>query len=353
METADCAAAIDPRIEAGDRADELDRFLAGARDRGEPALVLATIGGAVGDAPRPVLSTYDISLDLPGEASVRGRRLPAGTRPRLAGGLAAPDRDLGLRLLERPADAPWWALKPTSGTLRPILTDALGDPVVAAWTSPGEDQRWYLVPTPVDWNAVVDWLVHHALPAYVPEALRRAPAALLVDDDLQTVAVAAARQALTEMEQRHADERARLETELREARAAADTVRSGLLSGTGAEALEAVSIVLASAGFATESQATAVVATLGAHRRLVEVPSTGGVLVVDPERRPPEGDDEPPVIAPRALFDWWRASDWGSIRAAVLGKDAQADDPAPPPSSSPEAPGPSRWRSWLRPRDVG
>jgi hypothetical protein len=224
METGDCAAAIDPGL--GDGADELDRFLAGARGRGEPALVLATIGDATGDAPRPVLSKYDASLDLPGEASVRGRRLPAGTRPRLAPGLDAADRDLGRRLLERPADAQWWALKQTGGELRPILTDALGDPVVATWTSSGQDQRWYLVPTPVDWGALLDWLVHHALPAHVPEALRRVESTLPADVDLETDAEAAARQALTEMERRHAAERARLEGELREARAA--RVRSWL-----------------------------------------------------------------------------------------------------------------------------
>jgi hypothetical protein len=216
METGDCAAAIDP----GDGAGELDRFLAGARERGEPALVVATIGDAAADAPRPVLSSYDALLDLPGGASVRGRRLPAGTRPRLASGLDAADRELGRRLLERPADAPWWALKPTGGELRPILTDALGDPLVAAWTSPGQDQRWYLLPTPFDWGATLDWLVHHALPARVPEALRRVRSPLPVDDDQESKAEAAARQALTEMEQRHADERARLEGELREARAA-------------------------------------------------------------------------------------------------------------------------------------
>jgi hypothetical protein len=207
-------------------AGELDRFLAGARSRGEPALVIATIGAAVGDAPRPVLSTFDAVLDLPGDASVRGRRLPAGTRARLGSGLDAPDRDLGLRLLARPADAPWWALQRSGGGLQPILSDALGDPVVAAWTSPGDEQRWYLVPTPVDWGTMLDWLVHHALPARVPEALRRARTPLPGDVDLETRAEATARQALAEMEQRHADERARLEGELREARAA--RVRSWL-----------------------------------------------------------------------------------------------------------------------------
>jgi hypothetical protein len=178
---------------------------------------------------------------------------------------------------------------------------------------------------------------------------------------VETDAEAAARQALTEMEQRHADERARLEGELRAARAAADAVRRGLLCGTDAEVAEAVSIVLASAGFATEdvddelgeARGPAVLATRGGHRRLVEISSTGVVLVVDPDHRPPERDDELSVVAARALFDWWRVADWGSIRAAVLGEDAAAAASAAAPTSPtfPEDQGPSGWRSWLRPRN--
>src|SRR6266542_2042095 len=45
-ETSDCAAALNPSIFHGPGADELQRFLAGAGSRQEPALVIATIGDA-------------------------------------------------------------------------------------------------------------------------------------------------------------------------------------------------------------------------------------------------------------------------------------------------------------------
>jgi hypothetical protein len=83
--------------------------------------------------------------------------------------------------------------------------------VVAVWTPPPHDQRWYVIPDATDWNAVVDWLVHQALPAYVPGALRRARSQQFVDPDLQTPAELVARHALAEMALRHAEERARLE----------------------------------------------------------------------------------------------------------------------------------------------
>jgi len=53
---------------------------------------------------------------------------------------------------------------PAEGELHPILIDALGDPVVAAWTPPSGDRRWYDIPDATDWNNVLDWLVHRALP---------------------------------------------------------------------------------------------------------------------------------------------------------------------------------------------
>ena len=44
METSDSAAALDPSIYAGHAAEELERFLAGARVRDETAIVVATMG---------------------------------------------------------------------------------------------------------------------------------------------------------------------------------------------------------------------------------------------------------------------------------------------------------------------
>jgi hypothetical protein len=145
METSDCAAALEPNIFHDRGAKELQRFLAGANARNETALIIATIG-EVGDAsPRWPLATADASLSLPElRGSISGTRLPGGARPSLAPGLSPADRDLGLRLLNRPADAPWWILRlsgvflepgdgspPTchqpGGELQPILVDGLGD----------------------------------------------------------------------------------------------------------------------------------------------------------------------------------------------------------------------------------
>ena len=164
METSDCPVALVPGFFAGQGDDERDRFLAGARRRGELALVVAVIGDASHDSPRSVLSRFDSSVYLSNTfTSVDGRRLPAGTRPEMASDLGSADRDLALRLLTRPADAPWWSLHlsgahgergdgsgsvdyPAEGQLQPILVDALGDPVVAAWIPPSGDQRWYVIP---------------------------------------------------------------------------------------------------------------------------------------------------------------------------------------------------------------
>jgi hypothetical protein len=388
METSDCAAALNPSIFHSRGADELHRFLAGARSRQEPALVIATIGGADDDVPRSVLSRDDASVHLPGlHCSISGRRLPTGSRPTLAAGLPAADRDLGLRLLGRPAAAPWWRLAlhgltaypgaggpPVSyepeGELRAILVDALGDPVVGVWTPPTGDQHWYVIPDATDWNSVVDWLVQQALPAYVPDALRRARSPQFVDPDLQTPAELQARHALADMERRHAEERARLEDELKRSRAAAEAVRYGLLYGTSKELVDAVDAVLQQAGFATVNLDTELggtrsadlLATLGQQRRLVEVKAASGAaseaLVADlqrhlatwPELRPqqPVGGGvlivnhqhrlEPsqraaqvyrraefvaaltvPVISTRTLLDWWRAADWAAVRDAILG----------------------------------
>jgi hypothetical protein len=151
METSDCGAALDPSIFHGHGADELERFLAGTRSRQETAIVIATIGDAEDNSKRSVLSRYDASVSLPGfHGAISGRRLPAGTRLALATELSRADRDLGLRLLSRPSEAPWSA--PTlsglthlpgaggasityapKGELHPILVagphEDVGDPV--------------------------------------------------------------------------------------------------------------------------------------------------------------------------------------------------------------------------------
>jgi hypothetical protein len=131
---------------------------------------------------------------------------------------------------------------------------------------------------------VVDWLIHQALPGYVPDALRRARSPHFVDPDLQTQAELRARQALADMAVRHAEEKARLEEELERARAATEGVRYGLLYGTGKELVDAVDAVLKDAGFATlnldeelgKTRSADLLATFQQQRRLIEIKSTGG-----------------------------------------------------------------------------
>jgi hypothetical protein len=205
METSDCAAALEPSIFHSSGGKELQRFLAGATARHETALLVATIGNADDDSPRWPLATADASISLPEfRGSIGGTRLPAGARPLPAAGLSPTDRDLGLRLLNRPVNAPWWILKLSGivlqprdgstalthcepgGNLLPILVDGLGDPVVAAWVPEEDVQRWYVIPDVTDWDGILDWLIHRALPTYVPNALRRARSPHFIDPDFQT-----------------------------------------------------------------------------------------------------------------------------------------------------------------------
>ncbi len=419
METSDCAVAVEPSIFHNPGPAELDRFLAGARRRGELALVVTVIGDVTDDSPRHPLARFDASVHLSKTfTSVSGRRLPAGARPEIAPNLDPADRDLAIRLLTRPAAAPWWGLdlngavlergdgsgsetREAEGELHPILIDALGDPVVAAWTPPSGDQRWYVIPDDTDWDNVLGWLMHRALPEYVPAALRRARSPHFVDPDLQTADELAARQALTELESRYAQEKLRLETNLRLAVSSAEPVRYGLLYGTGAELVAAVAAVLAAAGLITvdldealgDTKSADLLVSAGPERRLVEVkaasgpaqeslvghlqrhldtwpqlrpdePVSGGVLVVNHQHRRhpsertarvysrPEFVDAltVPVLSTVALFNWWRTSDWTAIRTAVLGAGPPTIGPAPtaPTSSTPTAPTapPPRRRWW-------
>jgi hypothetical protein len=419
METSDCAVALEPSIFHGHGADELDRFLHGARSRSELALVVAVIGDADDDRARSPLTRFDSSVRMNKTlTSIYGRRLPAGTRPVIVPELSSADRDLAMRLLSRPADAPWWSLHLSGsqverrvgsgpetyepeGRLQPILVDGLGDPLVAAWTSPSGDQRWYIIPDATGWASVLGWLVQQALPEYVPGALRRARSPLFTDPDLQTTAELDAWRALGDLEARYAAEKLYLEEALREAQARAEDVRYGLLYGTGTELVRAVAAVLAAAGLSTVDLDEALGATSsadllvsgGGQARLVEVkaasgaapelmvshlqrhldtwpqlrpdePVAGGVLVVNdqhrlhPSERTTQVYSRPEfvaslhvtVVSTLELFRWWRTEDWVAIRAAVIGGDA--DPSAPAAGAAPREAGPatpmsarrSRWR---------
>ncbi|MFE6522290.1 hypothetical protein [Streptomyces sp. NPDC057794] len=268
MDTSTCAAAINPSHFSGHGADEYVRFLSGAASRGEPALIIATMGTADDDEDRlrSVFGRPGGRVDFRHfNGAIVGERLLEGAEVSLVPDLDAADRDLGLRLLNRPASAPWWAMtvrasalegprgttpRDPEGELVPILVDSLGEPVVARWTSGDGQQIWYVIPDGVDWNQVVDWLVQRALPEHVPAALRRVRSRHHVDPALETPAETQARSSLQELERRYLQDKARLEDELKQARQEAEPVRTGLLYGSGSELEDAVAVVLRAAGFA-------------------------------------------------------------------------------------------------------
>jgi hypothetical protein len=303
VDTSDCAVAVNPGIFASYGASEYDRFLGGAQRRGELALVIATIGNVNDDSRRNLLSRFDSSVYL-GDiyTSGYGQRLPPGARVGIVPDLSGADRDLALRLLNRPADAPWWSLElggtheirgdgsgetyhAPEGQLQPILVDALDNPVAAVWVPPAGGQRWYIIPDATDWDNILSWLMQRALPEYVPDALRRARSPHFADPDLQTAGERAARQALEDLDARYAEERLPLEQALREAETHAEPVRYRLLYGTGDELVRAVAQVLADAGLRTVDldkelggtrSADLLVGADGRLWRLVEVKSASG-----------------------------------------------------------------------------
>ncbi|MEW1734373.1 hypothetical protein AB0346_00280 [Nocardia beijingensis] len=271
------------------------------------ALVISMLGRAGDDdLIRSATTAADDSLLLPGfQGSINARRLPVGACPQLADGLSAADRDLGNRLLGRPAGAQWWTLAlastalasgtgygvqkvfPPPGALEPILVDPVGKPVVAAWVPAHQNQRWYIVPDAIKWSSVIDWLVQQAIPYYIPGAPRRFRTAGFVDPAWETPREQQAREAIADMEIRHLEERARLEAEREDARRAAEGVRDGLLWGSGGELVRAVEQVLSDARISTID----LDASEKAHGRRICSPA--------PKDRPVSSRSNPRAAAPR------------------------------------------------------
>ncbi|WP_280250264.1 hypothetical protein [Nocardia abscessus] len=422
-ETVDCVAALEPGHFSNPGREEYSRLLAGAKERGEMALVICTLGRTDDDPVGSATASADDSLLLPGfQGSVVARRLPVGARSRLATDLNAADRDLGNRLLARPRGEPRWTLTvgglvldspgrgvekafPPPGVLEPILVDSLGNPVVAAWVPAQQDQRWYIVPGSVDWTPLINWLVQQAIPHYVPDAPRRFRLTGFVDPALQTPREVQAREAITAMEARHLKERTRLEADWEEARRTAETVRDGLLYGTGDELVRAVEQVLTDAGLSTRdldagekgTWSADLFASAGGAARLVEVksesgrakeglvgdllrhldtwraerpgePVSGGTLIVNyqrriaPEQREPQVYSRPEfvkaltvkVVGTVDLFHWWKESDWPAICEAVLGEAVSAQANRSTATIEPAAPAAGERRGrWLRRRRRG
>ncbi|GAA3667063.1 hypothetical protein GCM10022237_28800 [Nocardioides ginsengisoli] len=313
QETADCVAAIDPGHYAGRGDTERKRFLAGAKSRGEVAVVIAGIGHAVANNPYSwnIFGPPGGRVWVTGYTTISGRRLPAGTRPQLADDLSPADRDLALRIVNQSSDnSAWWSLNlegattvrgdgwggetrhQAEGRLVPILVDGLGDPIVAAWMSDTEDECWYIIPDGTDWDTVLGWLIAHGLPELVPSALRRVRSSHFEDPALQTRSERDASQALTKLEEEYDRERSAIHERLDAARVRAERVRDGLLFGTGAQVVVAVRTVLEDCGLSVidldaqfDGKSADLLATgPGGRRRLIEVKATAGMPGEDKAR---------------------------------------------------------------------
>ncbi|MFD8947549.1 hypothetical protein ACFV0B_01645 [Streptomyces xanthophaeus] len=386
QETGDCAAILSPVRGPATASEPYKRYAAGARQRGETALVVACIGA--GTRSHNVFSgTVAPGIHLPHYyGSISANPLPAGVSPEVADGVDHAEHDLGTRLLNRPPDT-WYRLTylketssshpgvarmwppPGEGELRPILVDGLGDPVAGVWMPAGGDARWFVVPHGTDQRLLVEWLVQHALPAYVPGALTRARSPLLRDLAFATDAEARLVETIAEEQRAHERRQSELKQQLAELRAVADPLRDRLLFGTGRPLEDAVHDVLKAAGATVTclddvygTKSADLLAEYGGRRVLVEVksannraaqslpdkllkhlntwpsltgtePVDGGVLVVNHQIKLPPAQRDAEVYADRAfadaltvpvigsarLFDWWRREDWDAVLDAVFG----------------------------------
>ncbi|MFE6496297.1 hypothetical protein [Streptomyces sp. NPDC057748] len=419
QETGDCAAVLSSDRGPATGLEPYKRYAAGARQRGETVLVVA--GAGAGERRHNVFSgTVAPGIHLPHHyGSISVNPLPAGVSPELADGLDHAEHDLGTRLLNRPPDT-WFRLTylmesrsshpgaarvwppPGEGELRPILIDGLGDPVAGVWVPTGGGARWFVVPHGTDQRLLVEWLVQHALPAYVPGALTRARSTLVRDPALATDAEARLVETIAEEQRAHERRQTELQQQLAELRAVADPLRDGLLFGTARPLEDAVHDVLVAAGaevtrlddvFGTES--ADLLAEYGGRRVLVEVksannrpphslpdkllkhlntwpgltgtePVDGGVLVVNHQiKLPPAQRDAEvytdrafadaltmPVIGSARLLDWWRREDWDAVRHAVFGATGATGGAQPSeiavPDTDPKASGRPSLLSRLR-----
>ncbi len=392
FDTADCAVALQPSVFAGRGADEFARFRQGAKSRDEIALVISSI-----DDPEAESSAIRSIFGPPGgsvsigqtSTSVDGRLLGAEARVRLVNNLGDADGDLGRRLMNLNPAPRWHSFSlsgstlssyrgtehhPAEGRLLPILETELGEPVVAAWLSPDGVERRYIVPAETPSRLLLQWMVSHALPEFVPGAMRRARRQLGTDIFLMTRSERAARTALADFEANHVARKEELEAKLEEAQAAASAIREGLLYGTGQQLVDAVRAVLEAAGVTVvdldekfgDTKNADLLCTYGAHSRLVEVKGVsgnaserlyqdllrhlrewtslpgstevdGGALILNHEHRklPQERSGRPfkrpeflaaqaePIVTTLELFDAWRDEDRETVRRLLFGSAAQ------------------------------
>ncbi|MFJ9521871.1 hypothetical protein ACIRPK_26905 [Kitasatospora sp. NPDC101801] len=299
-DTSTCAAVLSPVAGPATGSEEFKRYTAGARQRSETALVIASIGAGRTPTARNVFDQgFDHKIHLPNPYGwIGGRLLPAGVRPQLADNLDSAERDLALRLRNRRPDSPWWGLtlvrggprpgyghatiapQPRKGELRPLLVDSLGNPVAGVWAPDDGSARWFVVPFGTDRGQLVDWLMQKALPLYVPGQLVRARSPLVRDPAFATRAEILLLAEQAEHQRAYELRKAELDVPLAKVREEADRLRLGLMYGTGRQLEDAVREVLAAADFTVTAlddelgtQSADLLAELGGRRILVEVKS--------------------------------------------------------------------------------
>ncbi|WP_336652115.1 MULTISPECIES: hypothetical protein [unclassified Leucobacter] len=386
-DTADCSAALQPSIFHNQGADEFYRFRDGAASRNETALVVSQVESA-----RQKKNAYD-SLFGPSdsihlgryESSIHAKPLGIGAKISMSPNLSDCDHQLALRLLSlRPAPE-WHSLAlvggtiqrdgmrldiPPQGDLLTVIETGLGEPVVAAWLSPDQVERRYILPAETPWRPVLAWLVEQALPELVPGAMQRARRNLATAPDLITLREKEIRRSLEDLKEEYRERKSRLEVTLEAAEAAAGPVREGLLYGTGDQLAGAVRTVFEFAGITVtdvdellgDTKNADFLCTYDGRSRLVEVksatgnpseriyedllrhmrewpfladatPIDGGALVVNHQLRTAPSQRSPtpftrkefllaqnePIITSFDLLSRWRNEDWPGIRTLLFG----------------------------------
>lgn len=412
-DTADCVAALQPSIYSGHGADEFTRFRQGASIRGEIALVISPIGDLKEEA-RNLRSVFGPPSDSvyvgQDHTSIDGRLLGKEATVRPAADLGDADGHLARRLLSCSPAPRWRSLTlrgagvdsiygreqhAPEGALVPILETELGEPVAAAWVSPDDAERRYIVPVETPWSTLLQWLLDQALPEFVPGAMRRARRQLGTDVFLMTRAERAARKAVAQLDSDYVTRRGVLQRQLKEAETAASSIRDGLLYGSGQQLVDTVRVVLEGADITVVdlderlggTKNADLLCTYGDHSRLVEVksasgsaterhyqdlvrhlrewsslpgslPINGGALVINHEHRraPQDRNRRPferpeflaaqtePVIPTLDLFDAWREEDSDAIRRLLFGSGRTAVAISTPTTAGKEA---ASKRGWL------
>lgn len=303
-DSSECVAAIQPKNMLNRGSAEWARFLNGAQQRSEVALVISMVGGS--EERSDFFGGPTAHVDLPAAMfnSVGGPRIALASPPKVADGLGQADRDLALRVVnirQRDSWSHWWSLHlsgahvepggggpgrnmgPT-GTFTPLLSSAAGEVVAGVWVSADGAVRHYVIPWLSSWKSVLDWLSRYAIPEYVPTAKRRIHTRIGEAPELQTEKEQAALSELARLEAEYSTRRIQFVQAVADAQAEAEPLRHDLLFGSGDTLKDAVRKVLEDAGLAVEDVDTLLgqtgntdlLVTVDGRHRLVEVKWASG-----------------------------------------------------------------------------